>query len=236
MSQNYLSVKDDMGIKAIIFDFDGVLVESVDVKTRAFAKMFEEEGAEVVREVTDYHLKYGGVSRVRKFKYYYEEILKRSLSDDKLRELCDTFSRLVVGEVINSPYVKGAKEFLDIVHCKIDLYVASGTPEEELIEVVRCRGMDMYFKGIFGSPAQKGDIARMILLQYGYNSDEVVFIGDSITDLKGAQDSGVRFIGRVADSDDTTFAGMGIKVIKDLSVLEEIILKFNNFNFISPML
>lgn len=65
--------------------------------------MFDGEGEDVVREVTDYHLKYGGVSRVRKFKYYYEEILKRSLSEEKLEELCDTFSRLVIDEVINSP-------------------------------------------------------------------------------------------------------------------------------------
>ncbi len=219
-------------IKAIIFDFDGVLVESVDVKTRAFAKMFDDEGEDVVQKVVDYHLTNGGVSRVRKFEYYYEKILKRSLSEEKLRELCDTFSRLVVIEVINSPYVKGAREFLDNVHNKIDLYIASGTPEDELIEIVRCREMGKYFNGVFGSPVQKGDIARMILSQNGYNTNEVVFIGDSITDLKGAQDSGVRFIGRVADAGDTSFAGMDIKVVKDLSGLEGIILGFNNGNIV----
>ncbi len=215
-----------MNIKAIIFDFDGVLVESVDVKTRAFARMFEDRGVEIVRQVTDFHLKNGGLSRVHKFKYYYKEILKCSLSEKKLEELCNTFSRLVVDEVINSPYVDGAKEFLDSVHSKIDLYVASGTPEEELREIVRCRGMDMYFKGIYGSPEQKGNIAKMVLQQNGYITNEVVFIGDSITDLKGAQDSGLRFIGRVADSEDVTFAGMGIKIIKDLDDLGGIIQGF----------
>jgi len=219
-------------IKAIIFDFDGVLVESVDVKTKAFAKMFEEEGEEVVRKVTDYHLVNGGVSRVRKFEYYYEEILKRSLSDEKLEELCDTFSRLVIDEVINSSYVKGAEEFLDEFYSKLDFYVASGTPEEELREIVKCRGMEMYFKGVYGSPRQKGEIARKILLQNGYNSDEVVFIGDSITDLNGAQESGIRFIGRTVDSDHTLFADMGIKAIKDLSDLEKIILGLDRCNTI----
>jgi HAD superfamily hydrolase (TIGR01549 family) len=219
-------------IKAIIFDFDGVLVESVDVKTRAFVKMFDKEGEEVVREVTDYHLKNGGVSRVRKFKYYYEEVLKRSLSEETLEELCDTFSGLVIEEVINSPYVKGAKEFLDEFYTKLDFYVASGTPEEELTEIVRCRGMETYFKGIFGSPARKGDIARMILRQNSYNTNEVVFIGDSITDLKGARDSGVGFIGRVADTENKPFAGIGIRVLKDLSSLEGIILECNNGNIV----
>ncbi len=219
-------------IKAIIFDFDGVLVESVDVKTRAFARMFEGEGEEVVRGVTDYHLMNGGVSRVRKFKYYYEEILKRSLSEEKLAGLCDTFSRLVIDEVINSPYVIGAQEFLDEFYSKLDFYVASGTPEGELREIVSSREMDIYFKGVYGSPAQKGDIARMVLRQNGYHTKEVVFIGDSITDLEGAQDSGVRFIGRVADSEDTSFSGMGINVIKDLSDLGGIIQGVNNGNIV----
>ena len=100
-------------IKAIIFDFDGVLVESVDVKTKAFARMFENKGEEVVKKVTDFHLINGGLSRVHKFKHYYEVILKCSLSEDKLSELCKTFSQLVVDEVINSPYVNGAKEFME---------------------------------------------------------------------------------------------------------------------------
>ncbi len=34
-------------IKAIIFDFDGVIVESVDIKTKAFARLFEHGGGMV---------------------------------------------------------------------------------------------------------------------------------------------------------------------------------------------
>ncbi len=210
-------------IKAIIFDFDGVLVESVDVKTRAFARMFEDKGEEVVQKVIDFHLKNGGLSRVHKFKYYYKEILRCLLSDKKLEELCNTFSRLVIDEVINSPYVRGAKEFLEGFHCEIDLYIASGTPEEELRKIVKCRGMEVFFKGVFGSPRQKGEITRTIIKQKGYNSSEVIFIGDSITDLKGAQDAGIGFIGRVADSGSDSFVDMGVKVIKDLNEMEEIV-------------
>ena len=223
MSPNYLRVKKNVSIKAIIFDFDGVLVESVDVKTRAFARMFEDKGEDVVQKVIAFHLKNGGLSRIHKFKYYYEEILKCSLSEDKLSELCNTFSQLVIDEVINSPYVNGAKEFLERYQCDIDLYVASGTPEDELREIARCREMDVYFKDIYGSPRQKGEIARAIINQNDYNSSEVIFIGDSITDLKGAQDAGIGFIGRVAGSGNDPFAGMGVKTIKDLNDLEEII-------------
>ena len=58
----------------------------------------------------------------------------------------------------------------------------------------------------------------------------MVFIGDSITDLKGAQESGVRFIGRVIGSEDTAFEGMDIKVIKDMSDLDRSIMEFKDCN------
>ncbi len=66
----------------------------------------------------------------------------------------------------------------------------------------------------------------MILQKNDYNSKEVVFIGNSITDLKGVQESGIRFIGRVADTGNTSFAGMDVKVIKDMDDLEEAIQGF----------
>jgi phosphoglycolate phosphatase-like HAD superfamily hydrolase len=210
-------------IKAIIFDFDGVLVESVNVKTRAFAKMFEDKGEEVVRQVTSFHLKNGGMTRDKKIMFYYNEILKCPLSDEKLEELCDTFSRLVVDEVIRSPYVEGAKEFLEKFYSEIDFYVASGTPEQELREIVKRRGMSLFFKGVFGSPAQKGEIAKMILKQNGYNSKEVVYVGDSIADLRGAIESGTRFIGRLDDSGHDPFTDNDVNVVKDMTEIEGII-------------
>ena len=50
-------------IKIIFFDFDGVIVESVDIKTKAFAMLFEHEGRDIANRVIDYHLKNSGVSR-----------------------------------------------------------------------------------------------------------------------------------------------------------------------------
>ena len=63
-------------VKAIIFDFDGVLVESVDIKTRAFARLFESEENDAVKEIVNYHLGHAGVSRFEKFKYIYNNILQ----------------------------------------------------------------------------------------------------------------------------------------------------------------
>ena len=188
-------------IRMIIFDFDGVLVESVDVKTRAFGQMFESEGPEIVGKVVDYHLQNGGISRYEKFRYYYDQILRRPLSDEKLEELGRRFSDLVVSEVVRAPWVKGAKEFLDRYHTALDMYVVTGTPHEEIVEIIRQRRMGHFFKDVFGTPPAKEEIVCDVVDHVDIGRDEIALVGDSPQDLAGARAAGIRFVGRVDSPD-----------------------------------
>ena len=67
--------EDGMNWNAVFFDFDGVIPDSVYVKTKPFAKIFRHYGPEVEQAVVDHHLANGGVSRFEKFEYYYTHIL-----------------------------------------------------------------------------------------------------------------------------------------------------------------
>ena len=66
--------------QAILLDFDGVLAESMNIKTEAFAQLFEPFGDEIVKKVVKHHIKHGGISRYKKIKYYYETYLNTSIS------------------------------------------------------------------------------------------------------------------------------------------------------------
>lgn len=205
-------------IRAILFDFDGVLVESVDIKTKAFAKIFENESPETIQKIVEYHIENKGVSRFEKFRYIYKEILKRPLSDSNFQRLCDRFSTLVMEEVINAPYVSGAKEFLERNYKSSDLYVISSTPEEELKRIIAKRGMSKYFRAIIGAPLKKGEIALNILRGGKYKPEEVLLIGDSIADYKAAKGAHIAFVGRVTEKDNP-FAGFPIMVVRDMKSL-----------------
>ena len=147
-------------IRAIAFDFDGVLVESVEVKTRAFARLFNTEGPDAVRKILDYHLENGGVSRFEKFKTIYRSILKRPLSEEQFRSLCERFSELVVDEVVAASWVDGAEEWLIRHQGRYPLFVISGTPQEELQEIITRRGMAKFFTSVLGAPRTKGLLLR----------------------------------------------------------------------------
>ena len=131
------------GLEAIIFDFDGVLVESVEVKTRAFAALYEDYGNEVVARVEEYHLSHGGVSRFDKFRYFQTQVLgKPPLSEQAVDELAKSFSAIVIDQVVAAPMVAGAQAFLDDAGRQLPLFVVSGTPTPELDEILKRRNME----------------------------------------------------------------------------------------------
>lgn len=183
---------------AVVLDFDGVLVESVDLKTRAFGALYAEHGPEIERQVVEYHLTHAGISRYVKFRHYHEQLLGIPYTQAIGEQLSVRFSRLVMDAVVNAPYVAGAREFLDEYHRQVPLFVASGTPEEELREIVRRRGMQHYFRSLHGSPATKGEILEGIIRRHRFIPSRLLMVGDATADLDGARKAGAAFIGRAS--------------------------------------
>lgn len=192
-------------IKAVIFDFDGVLAESVDIKTRAFAELYKEYGPEIEKKVVDYHLQNGGMSRFKKFRYYHNVLLGKNITDETEIALGSRFSRLVEQMVVKAPPVPGATEFMEEFHRKLHLFVASGTPDDELIRIVRARNMERFFTAVYGSDKEKGDIITSIISTYGFTRDSVIMVGDAMSDYRGALEAGVRFVGRVPGDQQSPF-------------------------------
>ena len=205
---------------ALILDFDGVILESVEVKTEGFRKLFSFVPG-LVDEIVAYHRKNTGVSRFDKFRHIYREILKEPLSEDQFRFLSDRYAELVVEGVVNSPYVPGAREFLRSWHVRIPLSVVSASPQGELGDIVRRRGLSPCFRKVYGAPTRKEDAIREILEVTGCPPDRVLFVGDAVNDLKAARAAGVRFVGREPPEDPGRFRGLGgvEAVVPDLAEL-----------------
>jgi len=205
------------GFDAIVFDFDGVLAESVDVKTRAFAALYEPHGVDVVKRVVEWHLAHGGVSRFEKFRHFHQAFLGRTLAPAEETELGRRFSALVEEAVIAAAWVPGAREFLDGWHARLPLFVASGTPEEELLRIIERRGMAHYFAGVAGAPRKKGAILRDFLARSGADPARLLMVGDAMTDFDGATEAGVSFLG-IAPAGANPFPA-GVPVLPDLNGL-----------------
>ena len=210
-------------IRIIILDFDGVILESMDIKTNAFREMFKDY-PEYINAIVEYHIRNGGISRYKKFSYIYNNILKLPLDENKLKELGEKFSHLVFQEMLRCPFVNGVQDFLVEYSKRVELFVASGTPQEELNLIVNKRGLYIYFKGVYGTPALKSEIMQHILSAECIRKEEAIFVGDAISDYEDAKKAGLPFVARFNGSNASNpFLELNVPVIRDFDDLKTIL-------------
>ena len=183
-------------LRALFFDFDGMIVDSIETKTEAFRMLFNNYPDDVIQKVLDYHKQHGGISRVDKIALAHEQYIGSPLNKADLKVWSDRYSELVVAKVIEVPWIKGAIEFLDSV-CDTPehIFVISGTPEPELKYIIDKREIAKYFIESLGSPIRKPPHIRRLLDQYKLQPEECVFIGDALTDYDAAKETGLHFVG-----------------------------------------
>ncbi len=210
-------------IKTIFFDFDGVILDSVNVKTVAFREMYLEFGEEIARNVVVHHLANGGVSRFEKFRIYHQEFLGIKLSEQDINRLANIFSGIVFNKVISSKPISGAIEFIKNSSYYV-MYVVSGTPDNEIKAIVESVGLSSYFKGSYGSPEKKYAHVKKIMGIDRLNPNECVFIGDALADYEAAQKNSIHFILVENDDNRRLFDNINTIIrINDLTKLSEII-------------
>jgi HAD superfamily hydrolase (TIGR01549 family) len=206
-------------IKAIIFDYDGVIAESVNVKTEAFAAMYQPYGEEVARKVIAHHEANGGISRFEKFKIYHQKFLGENITQEKVDILAQQFSDLVLQKVVDSPYVEGSKEFISANYKKYDFYISTGTPTSEIEIILERNDIRKFFKDVYGSPDKKDEHVKQIMKKNGYINSDVVFIGDALTDRDAARNNNIEFIGRYTTIEEIKEERYLIETFRDLNIL-----------------
>ncbi len=120
------------------------------------------------------------------------------------------------------PFVPGAKAFLERNYKRYEMYIASGTPQEELGQIVEGRNLSQYFKKIYGTPMKKEEIVEDICRTYGYQKEEMVFVGDASTDKNAAKNTGLLFIGRNTEDNKEAFQDV-LHRVDNLLQMEKII-------------
>jgi len=177
----------------IFWDFDGVIKESVNVKTLAYERLFLPYGIEIASRVRHHHLDNGGVSRFDKIPLYLEWS-GETPNSEKIELLCNKFSQKVVQAVIDSPWVPGIRDYLLKHYVDQQFVLVSATPEDEIKQILESLGLSHCFQQIFGSPTKKDHAIEVMLKRLSCLPHDALTIGDSESDLLAAQANGVPFL------------------------------------------
>jgi phosphoglycolate phosphatase-like HAD superfamily hydrolase len=178
----------------ILWDFDGVLIDSMPVREHGFKKVLSRYPEDQVSILLEYHRKNGGLSRYVKFRYFFETIRKESITDEQVDVLAQDFSSIML-ELLMTPslLIRDSWNFIERHHSQLDMHLVSGSDGVELNTICKALKLSGYFKSIVGSPTPKKVLVEEILREHQYES--VVLIGDSVNDLEAAQANGIDFIG-----------------------------------------
>ena len=178
-----------------IFDFDGVIVDSVNVKTEAFAQLYKPFGEDVVSKVIAHHLAHGGVSRYEKIPYYHKQYLNKDISNSEVLSFAKQYSNLVVQRVLDAPFIEGAIEFLGLLkNSNKRMFIISATPEDEIKDIVLKRNLHHYFIDVKGAPRAKKENIAQLIRTYSIDISKCVYFGDSKQDFEAASLLNIFFV------------------------------------------
>jgi phosphoglycolate phosphatase-like HAD superfamily hydrolase len=182
--------------RQIIFDFDGVLVESNAIRIEGFQELFQNYPENQVAHLVAYVRENGGISRYKKIEYFLKNISKEFFDDKMIDQLAVKYSSLVKKKVIEAQAVKGSLDFLNKFSPCYGFAIVSGSDQKELQDVCRKRGIDHFFSNILGSPREKSDNINDLVVARGWDRGVILYVGDSKNDLDAARANSIDFLGR----------------------------------------
>ncbi len=183
-------------MKNVLWDFDGVILDSMEIRDWGFREIFKEFDPLGVERFIAYHRLNGGLSRYVKIKYYFEKILKQPVSNEKVLDYASHFSRLMKKELTNPAYlIEDSLFFISKNYKNYNFHIVSGSDEKELRFLCTQLGISELFKSIHGSPTDKTSLVRILLDKHLYRKENTCLIGDSINDYDAARANNIIFYG-----------------------------------------
>jgi hypothetical protein len=181
--------------KVIFWDFDGVLLDSNSIRDIGFQKVLKDFPKKEVEDLLSFHRENGGLSRYVKFRYFFENIRREKISDYDILKLSDSFSIIMRELLLNRELlIQQTLDFVKLYYGKIEMYIVSGSDQNELRFLCDELLMSIYFKGIYGSPTPKNELVSNILNHNNFELGQCILIGDSINDYEAAKHNKIHFL------------------------------------------
>ena len=208
-------------VKVIVFDFDGVIVDSNSIKYNAFFNAFSDahpDARGVMSSVISEN-KYGNRFDV------FRAALKRVDADDRYIErlvvsYAEDYNKIVQEGIRGTGLAPGAFEIIQSYSEDRGLYINSGTYEPALHQTLKNLSINHFFRGAYGAPATKEENFRKIFQKEGVGSKDILFIGDGEQDVIAAAALGLPFVGVVNSFNKWDEKGVNFPLVKNLSEIK----------------
>lgn len=177
----------------VIFDFDGTLLDSNDIKKNCFYETLGDSKSS--HDIMDDVLHDASGDRYTIWRNF---ILKKghtSNIDDNALYLAERYSKILKKKLSQASPMEGAVSLLRWLKTnKINISLSSATPVVHLYETIEALDWSHYFTNIFGSPQSKIESLKYIEWKHKLNKTNMIVVGDGADDLESALDFGCEFL------------------------------------------
>ncbi len=179
--------------QTLVFDCDGVILDSNTLKRDAFYAATEPYGKNYAEQLVSYHIENGGISRYEKFKYFFDRILCIGFDEQKYNDVLDIYASYVKLSLLECQICEGL-ELLRRQTPHANWLIVSGGDQNEIREVFLNRSIAHFFDGgVFGSPDNKSVILKREIENNNIKRN-ALFFGDSTYDFYASIESGIDFV------------------------------------------
>lgn len=186
---------DNEIISTILWDFDGVLLNSNEVRDKGFLEVLKDFPEEEVNQLMRFHQANGGLSRYVKFRYFFEKIREEAITAEEIQEWANKFSKIMLHSLINNELlIEETINFVKKNHKNHSMHIVSGSDGNELNQICKGIGINHFFKSIQGSPTPKKQLVADLIEKHQYSLNQCLLIGDSINDYEAAKNNKIYFM------------------------------------------
>lgn len=199
--------------QVVVLDLDGVIIKSNFIKHRAMLSLFEST-PEHTEAISAFILANGGVPRKVKISAILENILGVQATPTVVADYLSRYASKLEDFLHSAPLVEGVAAFVTSSDCTF--YVSSSAPEGEVASQLARTGLLAYFSAVFGRDTPKA--SALAEVKRRHRGLTPIFFGDSVSDLRAAQEANVAFVAVICERDN--FAGYEVHKLKDFSSIQ----------------
>lgn len=180
----------------ILWDFDGVILDSNNIRTNGFRHIFKNYDQDYVNKLIDFHVRNGGLSRYEKIDYFFNDILGEKLTLLEKNNHLGRFTNYCKKKLCDKKLlIQDSLEFIEKNYKNFKFHLVSASDEKELIYITSRLEITDYFISIHGSPDTKTININNILNDNNYKRANCCLVGDSINDKQAALNNKISFFG-----------------------------------------
>lgn len=181
-------------IEVILWDFDGVIMNSNEVRDFGFQEVLKDYPKEEVEKLMNFHHENGGLSRYVKFNYFFNKVREDNFSQEEINKWAAKFSEIMLENLKDKKLLfTETVKFIKNNYQQYTMHIVSGSDQRELREICKDLDIEKYFKSIHGSPTPKNQLVEKLMNEHNYMYEHCILIGDSINDYEAAHINNIHF-------------------------------------------